>query len=60
MKSMSALEWVGSDRSQDSISFTLQENERKGQAFAWAFFLGTLLALILLGSYLASDSFMYG
>lgn len=59
MMSAIALNWVGSVRNNSSIGFTSDEREKKGQVFAWGFFLSALLALILLGVYLGSDSFMY-
>ena len=59
MTSMIALEWVGTVRNQSSIGFTSEKSEMMGQAFAWVSFLSTLLALVLLGVYLGSDSFMY-
>ncbi len=59
MTSMISLEWIGTVRNQNSIGFTSAKSEKMGQAFAWGSFLSTLLALILLGVYLGSDSFMY-
>ncbi len=60
MRSMIALEWVGAGRNDSYIGFTTQKSEKMGQVFAWVSFLGTFLALVLIGMYLASDAFLYG